>query len=203
MSTAPRSLLLPLAALQPAYVPAVHEQACNDGNRGRQITKMAHSKKQQQTKPRLFYFWSIQLNYNDKISRETNSGHVPIQGLHPSKDVAFATFKGNSFAETFTGRVNLVKGMAEPSEYFLVASPGVPSLNLTSQILLPRPTKVKNIWPRAGVLNLLQAAPPQRWCIADGGWSDGLTAVGRTTVQVIDTSAHLTQRPAHFGLIFR
>ena len=49
--------------------PAVHEQACNHGSRGCQIIKMAHSKKQQrqqQHKPWLFSFWSIQLNYNDE-----------------------------------------------------------------------------------------------------------------------------------------
>ena len=48
MSTAPRSPLLPLcctAALPskplPTEEPVVHQQACNDGNRGSQITKVA------------------------------------------------------------------------------------------------------------------------------------------------------------------
>ena len=72
MSTAPRSLLLLLCctAAMPSKLlhteePAVHEQACNHGNRGRQITKMSHSKLQQH-KPWLFYFWPIQLNYINK-----------------------------------------------------------------------------------------------------------------------------------------
>ena len=73
MSTAPRSLFLPLccaAALPskplPTEEPAVYQQACNHYNRGSQITKMAHSKSQEQHKPWLFSFWPIQLNYNDE-----------------------------------------------------------------------------------------------------------------------------------------
>ena len=65
---------------------------------------------------------------------------VSIQGLHPSKDPAFAVFEGMPFGETLLSTSNVVKW----DSLAFGAFPGciTSCLTLMSPFLLPRPVKV-------------------------------------------------------------
>ena len=65
---------------------------------------------------------------------------VSIQGLHPSRDTAFAVFKGESFRETLLTTSTVVKweGLAFGAFSGCVTR----CFTLTSQCLSPRPAKV-------------------------------------------------------------